>query len=56
MKNIKKMMALPEEKREKLAANARIYVEKHFNKEQLLNRLDEIFGENKRSSDHGAHI
>lgn len=56
VKNIKKLMALPEEKREKLAANARIYAEKHFNKEQLLNRLDEIFGENKRSSDNGAHI
>lgn len=41
--NIKVFMEMSAEQRERLAVNALIYSEEHFNKKKLMGRLDEIF-------------
>ena len=41
--NIKKFMGMDEKQRKYFSSNALLYSQTHFNKQKLLNRLDEIF-------------
>lgn len=43
VESIKDLISMPKDERERLGKNALLYSEKYFNKEKLLNRLDEIF-------------
>ncbi|MBO4926383.1 MAG: glycosyltransferase family 4 protein [Clostridia bacterium] len=42
VQNIKALIAMPKEERERLGRNALAYSQEHFNKETLLDRMDEI--------------
>ena len=55
--NIKKLLGMSAEEREKLSFNALLYSERHFDKKQLLDRLDNVFlGRNNGMNRKGATV